>query len=83
MKGIDAEIIRDISGSASEEDELGAALAAAEKKLRTARSRFSRLEPEVRKQRIAQFLTQRGFGWETIRKVLTSMENEITGSGND
>jgi regulatory protein len=71
-KGINAEVATaaiDATFADVELDEFGAALAAAEKRLRALAS----LDPAKRRQRLYAFLARRGYDGDTIRRVL----NEI------
>jgi regulatory protein len=71
LKGIDREIINNVLTTALESDkEETIALAAARKKLRVSRSQFEKLDSNKRKQKLAQFLTQRGFEWEIVGHVI-------------
>jgi len=71
LKGIDKEIINDVLTATLEtEKEETIALAAARKKLRVSRSQFEKLDINKRRQRLAQFLAQRGFEWEIIGHVI-------------
>ncbi len=76
-KGIGKEIIETVLSTALESDrEETAALEAARKKLRTARSQFDRLDRAKKRQRLGQFLAQRGFDWDIIRRVVDALVNE-------
>lgn len=66
QKGIKEEIIKETLKKYSVADEFKIALEMAEKKKRS----FKNLKPLERKQKLAQFLASRGFGWETISRVL-------------
>jgi len=77
LKGIDREIISNVMTATLEtEKEEALALAAARKKLRGARSQFEKLDTPRKKQRLARFLAQRGFEWETIGRVIETALHE-------
>lgn len=63
-KGVDDELIRKFLEN--EVDEVELAKKAITKKMRI----FRRYTSEVRYQKLASFLSRRGFSWQTIRKVL-------------
>lgn len=65
-KGVAEEIIKKTISSYAPKDEYKIALELAEKKVRS----YKDLDKFKRKQKLAQFLARRGFGWETIIKVL-------------
>ncbi|MGO8669958.1 MAG: regulatory protein RecX [Capsulimonadaceae bacterium] len=67
-KGVGAEDAQDVLASITDEDEHSRALAAARKKLRSVPTDPSDLIAARR--RLAAFLQRRGFGWETVKKVL-------------
>ncbi len=71
LKGIHKEIIDNVLTATLEtQKEETIALAAARKKLRVSRSQFEKLDLKKQKQRLAQFLAQRGFEWDIIGHVV-------------
>ncbi|NTU53127.1 MAG: recombination regulator RecX [Chlorobiaceae bacterium] len=64
QKGLSTEVIDEVLAST---DQLALCQAAAEKKLRTLSG-----PPETIKKKLITFLINRGFDWETIRKVLSN-----------
>ncbi|MGD0339657.1 MAG: RecX family transcriptional regulator [Bacteroidota bacterium] len=74
LKGIHKEIIDNVLTATLEtQKEETIALAVARKKLRVSRSQFERLDLNKQKQRLAQFLAQRGFEWEIIGHVVNEV----------
>lgn len=70
-KGLDRELINEAVSGISGDDEYAAALALAEKKLRSVRG----LEPPVQRRRIAGALARRGFGSGITNQVLAEVLN--------
>ncbi len=67
QKGIDSETAERVAEEAySEKSELELAAALLKKKA----SAYARFEPQKARQKAANFLAQRGFGWEVISEVL-------------
>lgn len=70
QKGISRDIIRDtMTGLFEEAPELDVARREADRKLRT----LARLEPEVRKRRLAGFLERKGFPADIIRGIIRTV----------
>jgi len=71
QKGIGRDIIRDtLTGLFEEAPELDVARKEADRKLRT----LARLEPEVRRRRLAGFLERKGFSPEIIRTIIRTVK---------
>lgn len=72
QKGIDKETIEQVlsEGQASKETELDLAQKVVGKKL----SSFQHLSKKEKRQKIGNLLLRRGFDWETIRRVIDSLE---------
>ncbi|MVA75661.1 recombination regulator RecX [Auraticoccus sp. F435] len=69
-KGIDRDQVDEALAGVEPEDEHAAALALAEKKLRS----MSGLEPHVRRRRLAGALARKGFGSSLVMQVLDEVE---------
>jgi regulatory protein len=69
QKGIDKEIIQDKLKDISNEDEIQRAMELAEKKLRT----LTKEEPLKRKMKIYNYLLNKGFEYETIKKAVSNI----------
>jgi regulatory protein len=65
-KGVDRDDIEEALGQVGDEDELNAARALAEKKVRS----MSTLEPQVRYRRLAGALARRGFSGQVTAQIL-------------
>lgn len=76
QKGIDRETIEQTIEEAGV-DELGDALALAEKKAESMRG----LEPAIRARRLSGFLGRRGYGYDVIRQVIDAIEHPEDGLG--
>jgi regulatory protein len=71
QKGVDREIIREaLNEAVPPEDERENARRVAEKKLRT----MKRVEPEVRRRRLAGFLERKGFPHEIVWDILRTIK---------
>lgn len=69
QKGIDKEIIQDKLKDISNEDEIQRAMELGEKKLRT----LTKEEPLKRKMKIYNYLLNKGFEYETIKKAVSNI----------
>lgn len=78
-KGVDAEVVAETLEGVDTDDEIEAATALAEKKLRSLRG----VEPQVRRRRLAGALARRGFSGHVCAEVLHRLRDEIGGSGED
>ena len=74
VKGVPREIVEAVIGeSADRQEEQKAALEAARTMLKKYRASRKRSDAALHRQRLAQFLTRRGFGWDVITPILRSL----------
>lgn len=70
QKNIDREVVDQVLGeSGNREAEIELATKAAKKKLKS----YEKLGPQEFRQKMGQFLARRGFGWETIKDVISAL----------
>lgn len=78
-KGVDADVVSETLDGVDSDDELAAAMALAEKKLRSLRG----VEPQVRRRRLAGALARRGFSGYVCSEVLQRLQSELAAGSSE
>ena len=69
QKGIDKDIISELLDESDETKEIEQATKAASKKIQS----YNKLDPQEFRIKMGQYLARRGFGWNTIKKVVDTL----------
>ena len=69
QKGIDKDTVSELLDESDESKEVELAVKASSKKIQS----YKKLEPQEFRIKMGQYLARRGFGWNTIKKVVDTL----------